>query len=100
SALMPPLPERCRGRPSARRLARSSRRLQVFLELLAPVDLGVPAALRDELLVRALLDDPAGLEHVDAVALLQGADAVRDDDGRPPGVHLLQALEDRGLGLG
>src|SRR5690606_4914585 len=77
----------------------SSRGLQVFFQLLAPVDLGVPAALGDELLVGALLDDPAGLEHVDAVALLEGADAVGDDQRRAPGVDLLEPLEDRRLRL-
>src|SRR5680860_137685 len=80
--------------------AQTSGGLEVFLELLAPVDLGVPAVLRDQLAMGTLLDDAAALKHVDAVALLERAHAVRDDDRRAALVDLLEPFEDRRLRLG
>ena len=50
--------------------------------LLAPVLVQAPvvAAQREELLVRALLDDPAVLEHDDLAGALDRGEAVGDDD--------------------
>src|SRR5579871_260914 len=45
---------------------------------------GVDAGLGDQILMPALLDHPAVLEHQDAVGMADGGEAVGDDDGRPP----------------
>jgi hypothetical protein len=44
---------------------------------------GVQAAAGDELVVAAGLDDPPLLEHVDAVGVAHGREAVGDDDDGP-----------------
>src|SRR5690606_3222912 len=76
----------------------ASRGLQILFELLASVDLGVPAVLSNQLVVRALLDHTPVLQDVHAVRALQRANAVSDDYRRPALVHLLEPLEDGGLG--
>src|SRR5689334_6692109 len=54
------------------------------------VEAGVHAALREELLVRALLHDLAAVEDDDAVGRADRREAVRDDEGRPPFEQLLE----------
>src|SRR5207244_11287162 len=55
----------------------------IFLEsILFVVELPVPAALDEQLLVRAALDDFALLEHQNLVGALNGRQPVRDDEGR------------------
>jgi hypothetical protein len=54
------------------------------------VKVGVFPAGGDELAVCAALDDPAVVDHEDAIGLLDRAQAVRDDEGRST---LEQALE-------
>ena len=44
---------------------------------------GVPAAAGDQLVVRAVLDDPAAVEHRDLVGVAHGGQPVRDGDRRP-----------------
>src|SRR5690606_41660122 len=90
AVMPPPLGRSASGprRPGVRGGRGASRRLQVCLELLAPADVGVPAAQGHELLVRALPDDAPGLEHVAPVAPAQGAAAVPDDAGRAGAAHL------------
>src|SRR5438105_3110320 len=50
---------------------------------LQSVQAGVLAAEAQELLVRAELDDPSLHEHRDPVRVLDGGEAVRDDEARP-----------------
>ncbi len=48
--------------------------------------------------MRALFDDPAGLQHHDAVGVDHGGQAVGDDDRRPPALDRFQRVEDFRLG--
>src|SRR3989442_3371640 len=69
---------------TARRSARSDLDrglMRAVLELVEPV---VHAALREEVAVRAYLDDSTFVEHDDAVDVLDRREAVGDDDRRPP----------------
>ena len=50
----------------------------------------VVAAERDEVVVRALLDDAAFVEHVDFVGILDGRESVSNGDG---GSRLHEALQ-------
>src|SRR5687768_12862638 len=54
----------------------------------------------EEILVRPVLGDLAVLEDEDAIGHPYRRKAVRDDDRRPSGCELLEALEDRVLRLG
>ena len=49
----------------------------------AGVELIVLSLFGDEFLVRAALDDPAVVEHHDSVGVLDGGEAVGDDEHRP-----------------
>ena len=66
-----------RGAP-VRRAAHSWQKSELRL-----VELRVEAALFEKLLVRALLDDPARVHDEDDVRILNGGEAVRDDEARP-----------------
>ena len=61
---------------------------------------GVVAVEGEQLLVGALLDDPAVLEDDDPVAAADRGDLVRDDQAGAAGEVLLQGLLDPRLGLG
>src|SRR5689334_2003601 len=61
---------------------------------------GVAAALGDELIVGAALDDVAVVEHDDLVRHADGREPVRDDDRDLVVRELAEALEDLDLGLG
>src|SRR5579872_3320046 len=54
---------------------------QLFFEQLLVVKVGVVSAARDQLIMRAELDDAAAVEHSDAVRIAYGGDAVRDEHG-------------------
>ena len=54
--------------------------------------LEVDAAHRDELLVRPLLDDPAGVHHEDPVAVEHGAEAVAHEHDRPLALQRVERL--------
>src|SRR4051812_7461805 len=57
----------------------------------------VSAAERDQLVVRAELDDAAALEHADTVRMAHGRKPMRDEDRRAVARHRQQAIEDLGL---
>ena len=61
---------------------------------LAAVEVGVEAALRDEGVVRAALDDLALVHDEDQVGVADGRQAMRDDEGRAAGEQLLQRCLD------
>ena len=61
---------------------------------------GVEPAVRDELVVRAALDDAAAVEHDDLIGVAHGRDAVRDDDRRPLPHHAAQPRQDLLLRVG
>src|SRR3989441_717231 len=84
---------------TARRSARSDLDrglMRAVLELVEPV---VHAALREEVAVRAYLDDSTFVEHDDAVDVLDRREAVGDDDRRPPEHQLGERILDEMLGL-
>src|SRR5690606_9888630 len=64
------------------------------------VEAAVEAALAEEFLVRAALDDAALVHHEDLVGGLDGGEAVRDDEGGAPAAEVLEAVADEGLALG
>src|SRR5207249_506579 len=66
------------------------RRLDRALLLLQRPHPGVGAAPRQQLAVRAALDDPAALEHQDLVRGHDSGQAVRDDERRVIGGDLLE----------
>ena len=66
--------------------------------LLGLVELAVEAVLREQLVVRALLDDPAVVEHDDQVGVPHGREAVGDHERRPAHHQLVERVEDHGLG--
>src|SRR5690606_11073564 len=94
-----PRPSRSGGPCRSGRRAGSSGRLQVRLELLPAVHVGIPTVERQQLVVPALFDDAPVLDDEDAVAVLEGADAVRHDDGGAAALYLFEPLEDALLGL-
>ncbi len=57
--------------------------------------LGVKAALGDERVVRASLDDPPVLQDEDPVRVANGRDPVGHDEARSPVPHVGQVAEDR-----
>ena len=60
----------------------------------------VERAAGTELVVGAVLDDPAAVEHDDPVGQVQGRDAMRDEHRGAPGQHVAQPVVDRLLGAG
>ena len=62
--------------------------------------LGVAPAEREQLVVRAALDDAAAVEHHDLVGVADGRQPVGDRDRRPALGELVQRLLHRALGLG
>src|SRR5215510_8681120 len=70
----------------------------IGLELvLLVVQRAVAAAERDELRVRAALDDLALLEHEDLIRAADRREAVRDDERRAPAPQRLEAVLDHRL---
>ena len=61
---------------------------------------GIETAASQQLPVRALLAEPAVVQHEDAVGLADGREAVRDDDRSAALEQLLQRLLDEAFGLG
>ena len=55
---------------------------------------------REQVGVRALLDDASAVEHDDAVAVLDRRQPVRDDDRRAPAHQLFERRLDQPLRLG
>ena len=55
--------------------------LELLFEILLGVELGVVAGLLEELLVAALLGDLSVFDDDDGVGVLQGGDAVADEEG-------------------
>ena len=66
----------------------------LVLQLLAAVHLVVEAALFQKRGVRAALGDPAVRQHEDLVGVLDGRDAVRDEDRGAPARDRAQAVQD------
>src|SRR5580700_758678 len=66
---------------------------------LQPVQLRVQAAEREQLLMGAAFDDPARIQHDDAVGLLYGGKPVRDDEGGAVAHQLRERRLDVPLGL-
>src|SRR5229473_2816047 len=77
-----------------------SRAIRVLGHVCGPVSIErrVEAAFRQQLVVRALLDDPAVLQHDDQVGIPNRRQAVGDDEGRPAGEQELQRALDLALG--
>src|SRR5712691_9513940 len=91
---------------SARSREASRRRTDAMLArggLMSPVleliEAVVDAALREEILVRAHLNDAALVQHDDPVDVLDGRETVSDDDRRPAGHELRERVLDEVLGL-
>ena len=63
------------------------------------VELGIEAALGDQVVVRATFDDPAGCHHEDLVRLAHGGQAMRDHDRSSSGQDYLEGLLQSPLGL-
>ena len=61
------------------------------------VELGVQAASREKLLVDAALHDPSAIHDEDGVGAKDRAEAVGDDETRPPGEEGLERLLDQRL---
>src|SRR5439155_11896793 len=68
-------------RPKVRLHAAASRSLGQGLHELAVVQVVVEAAAGEQLLVRALLDDPAVIHHEDLVRVADRGEAMRDNEG-------------------
>ena len=62
-------------------------------------ELRIETGGRDELGVRAALDDPAFLQHEDQIGAQHGGQPVRDHDRRPAGERALERGLHRGLGI-
>src|SRR5687768_12346852 len=75
------------------------RLLELALEPLLAPHARVDAALRDEVVVRAALDDAPVLEHDDLVRRLRRAEAVRRDEARPAGEDAAERADDPRLGV-
>src|SRR5439155_27223793 len=88
----------CGGRRPCR-AAPPSDRLQLHLERLLAKEIGVETAAGEEALVVAVLDHLPLVNDVDQVRLLDGRDAVGDEDRRPLVEEVPQAIEDLALGL-
>ena len=73
--------------PSSSSAAAETLRLQIEHRAIAPAE-------RHQLVVRAELDDPAVLEHADAIGMAHGREAMRDEDGRAVARRGEQAIED------
>src|SRR5579872_1993225 len=85
--------------PYHMRVAQRSSGLTSVAEL-QPMQLSVQAAAAEELRVRALLHDRAGIEHDDAIRLLDGRQAVRDHEGRAVADQLIDGAANLPLGFG
>ena len=68
--------------------------------VLKAVELPVDAAVREELLVRAVLAELAFVHDKDGVGALHGGEAVRDDDRGAAGDHAVKRGADADLGVG
>ena len=84
-----------RSIPRAR--ARVSRRL-LFAPKLAHIQFVVWPTIRQQLLVRAALDDLAGLEHQHLVGVLDRAEPMRDHKASAPFQQLVERTLDQALG--
>ena len=69
-----------------------------ILRKLALVELRVGPAEREQLLMRALLDDVAVIHHQDKVGVHDGREPVRDHKARTALRERLHGLHDRALG--
>src|SRR5712671_3786028 len=75
-------------------------KVQLLLLVLQLIKAIVNSALSEKLLMRALLAQAAFVEYEDAVRVLNGAEAVRDDQRRAPGEQTIQSFANEQLGLG
>src|SRR5260370_18759820 len=82
------------------RAAGFERKVQFLLVVLQLIKAIVDSALSEKLLMRALLAQAAFVEYEDAVRVLNGAEAVRDDQRRAPGEQAIQSFANEELGLG
>src|SRR6478736_8629042 len=60
---------------------------------------GIETVLRDQLRMRALLDEPALFQHDDVVGVHDGREAVRDDERRAVAGDLVERVLDLFLGM-
>ena len=67
---------------------------------LAVIERRVKPAAREQLRVRALLDDAAAAHDQNAVGIADGAQAVRDDKARAPAHEVIHRLLNELLGAG
>src|SRR5216684_3882987 len=74
--------------------------MQLLLLVLQLVQAIVDSALREKLLMRALLAQAAFVKHEDAIGVLNGTQAVRDDESGAPGEQAIQSFANEQLGLG
>src|SRR6185312_5796281 len=89
----------CRRSRSLRHLVARFELLELARGALLFGERRVEAAGAHELVVRALLDDVAGVEHDDAIALRRRGHAVRDEQERSLLGLALERVQDRRLGL-
>src|SRR5947207_5163639 len=73
---------------------------QLLLQQLPLVEVCVLAARREQLVVRAALDDASLVEDADQICIAHGRDAVRDDEARALAHHAAQLRENFLLGVG
>ena len=73
---------------------RFDRKMQLLLFVLELVEPVVNAALREKLLVSALLAEPAFVKHQDAVGVLNGAQPVGNHKRGPSGEQAVQRFAD------
>jgi hypothetical protein len=74
--------------------------LEFLVLVLEAVELPVDAAVREELLVRAVLTELAFVHDEDGVGALHGGEAVCDDDRGAAGYHAVERGADADLGVG
>jgi len=74
--------------------------MHLLLLVLQLVQAIVNSALSEKLLMRALLAQAAFVKHEDAVGVLNGAQAVRDDESGAPGEQAIQSFANEQLGFG
>ena len=64
------------------------------------MELPVESVALEQLLVRALLDEFAVVEHEDFFRVADRGKAVRDDEGRAANHEAIERIEDHGFGFG
>src|SRR5260221_2161128 len=72
---------------------------QLLLFVLELVEAVIDAALGEKLLMRALLAETAFVEDEDAVGVLNGAEAMRDDEGGAAAEQAVEGIANQQLGF-